>query len=437
MLTIPVEIFLNILHYLEKDCETPYGAMAILNLAMTCRGFWNIIKSWASTEACQDLQTLSSLCSKHNSSPPSALSVLCRHLGDICMFCSNRARSSAGEVFTQLPICQACEAIKVPKISNVNLDRLYIFSGDPEDLLKTLESRENLDHRLYRWSDIEPMMVNGYLKKKWNKRKPGNNAPIPFNPEEYAEFGFEQSNNEQGDWFEMRRNFPKISLDEIMRSWNNAPVDKYSPLLIEVALFNEFHYRFNYSWEIKGTYQERVAEYASVARHWTERDMWGQRPWRLSAFPATPRCSVSNPYAQQYHRDMDQEAYLEHQKQCKLRRALIRAYPAILSFPDVWCRCMNVSDFDNSVSLATSARLNNKPTRHHNLDFELLTRLKHDDVLLTRTARNRDLKPVIYKRYVEREDITLRKVAIVSIRKDSVEIKLPSQDARVKFRERE
>jgi len=149
MLTIPVEIFLNILHYLEKDCETPYGAMAILNLAMTCRGFWNIIESWASTEACQDLQTLSSLCSKHNSSPPSALSVLCRHLGDICMFCSNRARSSAGEVFTQLPICQACEAIKVPKISNVNLDRLYIFSGDPEDLLKTLESRENLDHRLY------------------------------------------------------------------------------------------------------------------------------------------------------------------------------------------------------------------------------------------------------------------------------------------------
>src|SRR5204862_2476467 len=136
-------------------------------------------------------------------------------LGDICMFCSNRARSSASEVFTRLPICQACEAIKVPKISNVNLDRLYVFSRDLEDLFKTLESRENLDHRLYRWSDIEPMVVDGYLKNKLNKRnkrKPSSNAPIPFNPEEYAEFCFEQFNNEVCDWSEMSRNFPKISL---------------------------------------------------------------------------------------------------------------------------------------------------------------------------------------------------------------------------------
>ena len=213
MLTIPTELFLNILGYLEKDRENPRGAMAILNLAMTCRGFWNIIEFWASTKASQDLQTLSSLCSKHNSSPPSALSVLCRRLGDICMFCSNRARSSAGEVFTHLPICRACEARKVPKISNVNLDRLFIFSGDPEDLLKTLESRENLDHRLYRWSDIEPLVVNGYLKNKYNKRKPGNNAPIPFNPEEYAEFGFEQFYNRRtrlvGNESELPQDFPR------------------------------------------------------------------------------------------------------------------------------------------------------------------------------------------------------------------------------------
>ena len=258
------------------------------------------------------MQTLRSLCSKHNSSSLSALSVLCRRLGVICMFCSNRARSSAGEVFTHLPICRACEARKVPKISNVNLDRLYIFSQDPEDLLKTLESRENLDHRLYRWSDIEPMVVNRYLKNRHNKRKPDTNVPIPFNPE-YAEFGFEQLNNQERDWLEMSRDFPKISLDEIMPSWNNAPFDKYSPILIELALFNEFHYRFDYLWEPKRTHQEQVVEYASVARHWTENDMWVQRPWRLSALPETPRCSVSNPYAQQCHRDMDQEAYSEHQ----------------------------------------------------------------------------------------------------------------------------
>jgi hypothetical protein len=52
---------------------------------------------------------------------------------------------------------------------------------------------------------------------------------------------------------------PKISLDETIRSWNNAPFDKYSPILIEVALFNEFHYRFDYSWELRRTHQEQVA----------------------------------------------------------------------------------------------------------------------------------------------------------------------------------
>jgi hypothetical protein len=332
------------------------------------------------------------------------------------------------------------EHAKREKFPKYQMSTWNVYLSSPEimkNLLKTLESRENLDHRLYRWSDIEPMVVNGFLKSKLNKRKPGNNASIPFNPEEYTEFGFEQLNNQERDWLEMSQYFLKISLDKTMRVWNNAPFDNYSPILIEVALFNEFHYHFDYSWELKQTHQEQVAEYASVARHWTERDMWGQRPWRLSAFPKTPRCSVSNPCAQQYHRDRDQEAYSEHQKQCKLRRALIRAYPTIVSNPDIWCRCVNASQFDMSVSLAIAARLSNKRTKNHNLDYELLTNLKRDDVLLTRTARNRDLKPVIYERDVEREDITMRKVAIVSIRKDSFEIKLPGPGARVKFRENE
>ena len=438
MLTLPTEIFLDVLYYLRKDCESPYGATAILSLAMTCRGFRNIIESWATSETRQDFQTLRKLCSKDNSSPPSPLSILCRRLGNVCMFCSNRARRpSAGELFTHLPLCRACEARKVPKISNINLDRLYIFSGYLEDFLKTIESRENLDHRLYQWSDIEPMVVNGYLKKKGKPCKPAHyHRDIPFNPEEYAEFGFEQLNTEEHDWFLVNWDYPKYFLDEIMQTWNIPPFDKYSPILIEVTLFTEFHYRFNYSWEPKRTHQERVAEYASVARHWTERDMWDQRPWRISAFPKTPRCSISNPCARQCQKDMDQDAFSKHQRQCKLRRALIRSYPAILSNPDVWSRCVNVSEFDESISLATSAHLTQKPIRHRNLDFELLTSPDGYDVLLTRTARNRNLKPVIYERSIELPDITMRKVAIVSVRKQSVEIKLPGPGARVKDSEK-
>jgi hypothetical protein len=438
MLTIPVEVFLDILHYLRKDCESPYRSMTILNLAMTCRGLHNVIESWAASETRQDFQTLSKLCSKDNSSPPSPLSILCRRLGNVCMFCSNRARrSSAGELFTHLPLYRACEARKVPKISNINLDRLYIISRYVEDFLKTIESRENLDHRIYQWSDIDPMVVNGYLKKKGKQCKPANyHRNIPFNPEEYAEFGFWQLNNDPSDWLAMSRDLPQHFLNETMQTWNIAAFDKYSPILIEVTLFSEFHYRFNYSWEPKPTLQERVAEYASVARHWTARDTWGKRPWRICAFPETPRCSISNPYAQQFHKDMDQDAFSKHQRQCKLRRALIRSYPAILSNPNVWCRCVSMSEFDESISLAKSAQLTQKRIRHYNLDFELLTSLERDDVLLARTARNRNLKPVIYERYFERVDITMRKVAIVSVRKESVEIKLPGPGARVKDSEK-
>jgi hypothetical protein len=316
------------------------------------------------------------------------------------------------------------------------LERLYAFFGDPEDFLKTLDSRENLDHRLYRWSDIEPLVVNGSLQKeKWKFGRRHRSDFIPFNPEEYAEFGFYQlGNDEEEEWIEMSQEFPQLLIDETLEYWNASPFDQYSPIVIELALFNEFHYRFDYSWEPKPTQEDRLAEYASVARHWTEGDMWRKRPWQLSDFPRTPRCSISNPYSQEYDKYMDRTRFGAHQEQCNLRRALIRACPQILSNPEVWSRCVSTNGFDASIRLARSARLTNKPARHRNLDFELLTKTKAHDVLMTRAFRK--LKSVIYERRFERQDITMRKVAIVSIRKGSVEIKLPRPDARVKFRER-
>jgi len=95
---------------------------------------------------------------------------------------------------------------------------------------------------------------------------------------------------------------------------------------------------------------------------------------------------------------------------------------------------MEASQLEESVSLATSARSNNLPTRHLDLDFELLTsRSEHGvDVHLRRTARNAGLKPVIYKRSFESRDSALRKAAIVSIRNHSVEIKRPNRNAHAK-----
>ena len=432
---LPPELLLSILDYLRQDCKTPYGAMAIVNLARTCRGFWNVVEFWSLKEARQDLDSLSNLCAKDDSSPPSALSILCRRLAHICIFCSNRGHYSVDEKFTNLPICRACEVRKVPKISNISLDRLYFFRRDnPDDFLNTLESRENLDHRLYLWRDIEPLIKNGdlipYQITFYNRRKRARILPIPYIPEEHGEFGFDRLyyGNEGGRWSpsksELRQNF----LDDVMRSWNDPSFDKYSPILIEVSLFNEFHHRYDYSWQVKPTHEEQIAEYASVARHWTNKH-WCQRPWHLSAFPANPRYTASNPYAQQRHRDLDEEAYSQHQKHCKLQRAVIRAFPEILTQPEVWCRCMEASQLDEAVSLAASASLNHKPKKNRDLDFELVTSLEHGkDVHLTRTARKKDLKPVMYMT-CDRDDISLRKVAIVRIRNHSVLIKRPGRGA--------
>jgi len=51
------------------------------------------------------------------------------------------------------------------------------------------------------------------------------------------------------------------------------------------------------------------------------------------------------------------------------------------------------------------------------------------DVCLARTAQKGTLEPIIYEMFVERLDIIIREVAIVSIRNESVEIKPPGPDA--------
>ena len=338
-------------------------------------------------------------------------------------------------MFTNLPVCRACEAVELPKISDINLNRLYVFSNGSQDVLETLQSRENLSHRLYQWSDIEPLVAKGCLKKKRIAAYHHRSKAIPFNPEEHAEFRFHQRANRELDYREIEQFYLHIVvLDEILQFWDYDTLHTRSPILIELALFNEFRYLFDYSWSPKPTRQEQVEEYIRVARHWLEEATWLRRPWRLSAFPQTPRCSVSNPFARQCHKDIDLEAFSEHQRQCRLRRALIQAYPAILSNPAVWCRCINfsTSQFDESVSLAACVRSLVNYSKLPDIDFELLTNPCGDDVRLMRTGK--DLKPRFYNRsHYEEEDVTAKKVAVVSIRNDSSQIRLLESDARVQF----
>jgi hypothetical protein len=250
--TIPTDVFLCILKQLKQGCRNPHDANTILHLAFTSRHLHNVIDSWAGrgTAVIHDLEILSTL--ETDTPPPSALSIVCRRIGGICVFCSNRARHSP-EIFTALQVCQACEARKLAKISGVNLNRLYVPSMAVTDFLEnvaqpdftTIERRINLDHCLYRWSDIKPLVESGFFRKRSGLGY--SNGEIPVNLEEFAEFGFPLLNVRGPGWLRMKDEVPGSVLRESFKSWYDDTLDKESPLQVELALFNEFLYRFDYS----------------------------------------------------------------------------------------------------------------------------------------------------------------------------------------------
>ena len=65
----------------------------------------------------------------------------------------------------------------------------------------------------------------------------------------------------------------------------------------------------------------------------------------------------------------------------------------------------------------------------YDIEIELLTNERGDDVFFVRSGSH--LKPVIYRRETERQDITRKKVAILRIGKDEVGIKFPGPNVAV------
>src|SRR5271168_3409618 len=96
--------------------------------------------------------------------------------------------------------------------------------------------------------------------------------------------------------------------------------------------------------------------------------------------------------------------------------------PGILSKPSIWFTCVN----DKGFGLGSSWGMN-LVTSSYDTEIELLTNVCGDDVFFVRSGSH--LKQVIYRRETERQDITRKKVAILSIGKDTAEIKLPGPNA--------
>jgi hypothetical protein len=287
----------------------------------------------------------------------------------------------------------------------------------------TIERRNNLDHCLYRWSDIEPLVESGFFKKR--SELDYSDGQIPVNLDEYAEFGVPLLVFGP-DWLRMKDEVPRSVLRESFQSWYDDTLDKESPLQVELALFNEFLYRFDYSWKPKSTFEERLSEYADVARHWAHRELWPERPWRLAGFPKLPRCSISNSYSGASEKGADSEAFSQHETKCKILRGFIRIVPGILSKPSIWFTCVNEKSL---IGFGSSRGMNLMNSSYDTEEIELVTNVRGDDVFFVRSGSA--LEPVIYRRETERQDITRKKVAILRIGKDEVEIKLPEPNAAV------
>jgi len=128
-ITLPPELLMDILADVVEDytgqpefCSP--AAYHLYDLATACRIFYVLINAMAARkeDVRNDIEHLEKIKSAPNSYCSSLafspLSVLCRRIGWFCSFCSNRSRRYAdgpqGEIYTGLPVCQACKALIAP-----------------------------------------------------------------------------------------------------------------------------------------------------------------------------------------------------------------------------------------------------------------------------------------------------------------------------------
>src|SRR5438045_7829290 len=115
---LPVELYHLVLDQIKSPDDTYCTSLAILNLARTSRLNFQIISLWAAAAAAQDIRVVRDIeCESiiHAYPQRTSIAILCKRLARICAICNNRA--TRREIFTELQLCQACEAVYFPKIS--------------------------------------------------------------------------------------------------------------------------------------------------------------------------------------------------------------------------------------------------------------------------------------------------------------------------------
>jgi hypothetical protein len=437
----PAELLLEVLKWLAQDDETTRGSLAILNIARSSHSFYHFVNSWVHTTAklAADLQCLHPIIPKNFIDQSSfAMSVFCKRIGHICATCNNRARlSQGGERFTKLQLCQACESFLFPKISSTRLHMLFDIS--PNAKCKLQRSKETLNSFwqtiqnpcrkvIFRWSDVEELVLDGALTLDPNQLRINGSYGRWLSPEEFSNFEY------QGDYRATWSHRKELLLDCIWRDsvfrWSHAKHDRFYAIDVELILFKEFRYQLDSSWPPTRTKQKDIKVYSSFARYWaTTHAVWQNRPWRLQNFPLPPRCSISNPHADEDDLNEDEFDLAEYQNQCSRLRAVIKAFPDILRSPKIWRQCVtskrNRNSITEAVEIALSAARVWEELKETEVGFEIRPEIygtPQPDIVFIR--KGKDIKPtVVPLRFPVQGDI--RHGSIIQINGDSVKVISP------------
>lgn len=365
LLTLPYDLLLSILDFLKAPSGSTLGAAAILNLSLSCRGLYSFVSWYAGA-------TLSPAKRRvlYDISP---ISAMCRHVGNICGFCSNRARHSEhGEVFTGLRLCHACETRRIHKISATRLWSDYTTAdGDKDQVNEILNGLERIvilsgsdnatpSQTLYLWENIEPLISDRTLRL--NQRIVKSLSDNLFSLEELGYFNIYSATTERSLRLK-RHHFEALTWAEIVAKWGRNGTLPTSPLETDLLLYTEFRYRFDSLWEGPFSDLEWRNEYLSYSKYWASSVLWEYRPWRLRCFPCLPRNSVSNPFG---HKKEDDECeFKRYQEQCSYLRSIIKIFPDILRAPATWNACtyrMRTRKYAKGKEVAAQAATSWKPS---------------------------------------------------------------------------
>jgi hypothetical protein len=125
----PPELYLLLLECLNCIDETAQGSVAILGVSLLSHSHYELVTSWVSRVAEEEILTMKELESKgnmpptRNERPRTCLAIFCKKLSGICAVCN--CRKETHELFTGIQLCQTCDALFFPKISLTRFNELF------------------------------------------------------------------------------------------------------------------------------------------------------------------------------------------------------------------------------------------------------------------------------------------------------------------------